>query len=74
MIKREFCGGDVDQQAVGFHVLRQPAEPLKIDAQLIAAGQRADIQFGNCPRADHAVSLQRVVGLKTFTASTSSPS
>ena len=66
LIQRQLSGGHVDHQTAGFHVLGNPAETFEIDAQLIAAGQRADVQLGNGARPDHAVSLQRMTGLKVL--------
>mgnify|MGYP006201919413 CR=1 FL=1 len=38
--------------------LAQPAEALQVDAQLLAAHRRADVEFGHGAGADHAVGLQ----------------
>ncbi|MNT63414.1 hypothetical protein D3C72_2012290 [compost metagenome] len=59
-------GGHIDQQAVGFHVLGQPAKTLEVDAQLFPSYLRADVQFGQGARPDNAIGLQRMAELEIF--------
>ncbi len=70
-VNRQLGRRYIDQDAVGFYVLGQPAHALQVDAQLLATHGRADVQLGNGPRSHHSIGLQRMLGLEAFIASTS---
>ncbi len=64
LINTQLCGRDVDHHPFGLQVLGQPTETFEVDAQLVAAHRRADVELGHGAGTDHTVCLQRVAELE----------
>src|SRR5690606_26350998 len=55
--------GDIYQQRARFEVVGDPAQAFEVDAQLIEAGRRADVERRERGAANYAVWLQAVLAL-----------